>query len=109
MISILIIIAANIIMKYVYLNSFVYMGLLLLSGIIVLKYAPVEDENKPLDEIEKRVYKKRAMIVWAVECIVGIGALILNISLISTCVVWAIITVCIMLLFKLYDNIVFLI
>ena len=34
-------------------------------GILVL--SPVEDRNKPLDEMEHKVYKKRAVIIAAIE------------------------------------------
>jgi len=33
------------------------------SGILLFVFAPVGDENKPLDEIETKVFKKRARVV----------------------------------------------
>jgi len=43
-------------------------GLLLLSviafsGIVIMLFAPVEDANKPLDQLERKVYKKRSRII----------------------------------------------
>ena len=34
--------------------------------------SPVEDKNKPLDEIEYRVYKKRTILIAATELLIGI-------------------------------------
>lgn len=34
---------------------------------MVLILAPVEDRNKPLDEIEYKVYKRRTILISAVE------------------------------------------
>lgn len=45
---------------------------LLATGAIVL-VSPVEDENKPLDDVEKRVYRRRALLLltgWSVATIV---------------------------------------
>lgn len=50
----------------------------LLSGILIFRYAPVEDSNKKLDEKEKCIYRKRGRAVWAVEAIVGVGLYIFN-------------------------------
>ena len=44
----------------------------LVSGIIIYFWAPVQDHNKPLDDLEKTRYKKRSRLVWGIEVIVGI-------------------------------------
>ena len=41
--------------------------LIILSSIIIIILSPVEDSNKPLDEKEIVIYKKRALVVWAAE------------------------------------------
>ena len=40
------------------------------ATLVVLVLSPVEDRNKPLDEIEQKVYKKRTMNIAAVEVMV---------------------------------------
>lgn len=39
----------------------------LVSGIILFLFAPVQNENKRLDEVERLVYRRRAIIIWALE------------------------------------------
>ncbi len=67
-------------------NSSVIIILFTISSSIILYLAPVEDKNKPLDEIETKVYKKRTIrnliIVLSILCI----TLILNKINIYTCI-----------------------
>lgn len=39
-------------------------GIWVISGCIICFFAPVQNGNKPLDDIEKRVYRKRTWCVW---------------------------------------------
>lgn len=39
----------------------------LMSGIIILLFAPVQNRNKRLDEVEQLVYRKRTIIIWILE------------------------------------------
>nr|WP_317360190.1 accessory gene regulator B family protein [uncultured Tyzzerella sp.] len=58
----------------------------IISSIVILSLAPVEDENKPLDEIEIKVYEKRTIrnliIVLSILCI----TLIFNKINLSSCI-----------------------
>lgn len=42
------------------------------SGYCVMKYAPVPDQNKPLDEEETRRYRGRSRMLWCVEVLIVI-------------------------------------
>lgn len=53
--------------KYIAFNIVLYEVLVLISLIIILLLAPVEDENKKLDNVEKRVFRKRAYIIAFLE------------------------------------------
>lgn len=44
--------------------------MLLLSLLILLKLAPVETSTKPIDEVEKNVFRKKAIIHLIIECAV---------------------------------------
>ena len=48
-------------------------GVMAIASLIIWRLAPVEDSNKPLDEIEKTVYARRARKVAAVE--IGVVAI----------------------------------
>lgn len=56
----------------------------LFGTVICLIFAPVESQNKPLDEIEKAVYRKRALIVLFLILLVMICSYFLHINFIFT-------------------------
>lgn len=43
----------------------------LISGYLVMRYAPVPDQNKPLDEEETVRYRKKSRILWGMEVVIG--------------------------------------
>lgn len=64
--SMLLIVIVLSILKWFQWNSIVCFFILLLSGMVIFFLAPVEDENKPLDETEQMVYRHRSRIVLSV-------------------------------------------
>lgn len=69
--SVIMLIGVAIGFKYLHLIDWVYYAILALAFVIVLVLSPVEDKNKPLDELENKVYKKRAIIIAAIELAVS--------------------------------------
>ena len=67
--SVIMLIIVSIGMKYLCPADWVYYAVLAVSVVVILALSPVEDKNKPLDEIEYRVYKKRTMLIAAVEVV----------------------------------------
>lgn len=65
--SVIMLIVVSIGLKYLSVSEWVYYAVLLASVLGVLVLSPVEDINKPLDEMEHKVYKKRAIIIAAIE------------------------------------------
>lgn len=64
-----------------YLNGYIVNIIFALFGIIVcLLFAPVESRNKPIDEIEKKVYRKRTMLILSIIFIAFTVSLLLNID-----------------------------
>jgi accessory gene regulator B len=43
-----------------------------ISGVFIYVYAPAPDNNKPLDEIEIKHYRKKSRFVWLVEALIGV-------------------------------------
>lgn len=70
--SLIMLIVVSISMKYLLLPEWAYSAVLSAALLIVLVISPVEDKNKPLDEIEHKVYKKRALIIAATELVISI-------------------------------------
>lgn len=58
-------------MKYLYMVEWVYYVVLAAAALVVLWLSPVEDQNKPLDETENKVYKKRTVLIAAAELAIG--------------------------------------
>ncbi len=54
-------------MRYFSVPLLIYCLLYCISGIIILSFSPVEDRNKPLDRLEKKVYRKRTIIIFGLE------------------------------------------
>lgn len=55
------------VIKYVRIDSFICIGLLIISSVIILVLTPVESKNKPLDSIECVVYRRKAVTIWCIE------------------------------------------
>lgn len=65
--SVIMLIVVSIGMKYLSIEEWIYYVILAAAASVVLILAPVEDRNKPLDEIEHKVYKRRTILIAAVE------------------------------------------
>ena len=65
--SVIMLIVVSIGLKYLSVSEWVYYAVLLASVLGVLVLSPVEDRNKPLDEMEHKVYKKRTVFIAAAE------------------------------------------
>lgn len=76
-------------MKFVAINRFVCLGLLILSGIVILLLSPVDTKNKPLDEIEKVIYRKKTILVWSIETCAALVFIVLDITEIHIAIVLA--------------------
>lgn len=70
--SVIMLIIVSIGMKYIPLAEWAYYAILLVAALVVLVLSPVEDKNKPLDEIERKVYKKRAALIAVAELMIGL-------------------------------------
>lgn len=77
--SIILILVFVLATKYVHFTIFICSIIIVVSSMIVLYLAPVEDKNKPLDECEQNVYRKKSLIILTVEvCLWFFMSLILH-------------------------------
>ena len=65
------------------------LGLLLCAVLTLWLLAPIGTENKPLDDIEHRIYQKRTRIIVLVETILAVFTLYEGISVIYLPIVMA--------------------
>ena len=54
-------------MKYLTLSDSVCWGILALSGICILFLSPVEAVNKPLDRVERKICRRKSIVIWLTE------------------------------------------
>ncbi len=70
--SVIMLIIVSLGMKYLYMAGWVYYIILAAAALMILVLSPVEDKNKPLDDLEYKVYKRRAIIIAAIELVISI-------------------------------------
>lgn len=56
-------------MRHYSITFLIYCLLYCMASIIILIFAPVEDKNKPLDQMEKKIYRKRTITVLLLESV----------------------------------------
>lgn len=59
---------AIIYIKYVMLPPSVMLGIGFIANIIIVLFAPIQNRNKVLDDVECIIYRKKALLIWGVEC-----------------------------------------
>jgi len=76
----------------------VYYAILLAAAIVVLVLSPVEDRNKPLDEIEHKVYKGRVIFITAAELMIGLALKLVRLDNLFVIVVYSFLALSVMLI-----------
>lgn len=92
------------VIKYLRVNISIYLGLYLMSVLIIFMFAPVETENKKLDSIERVIYRKRAIIVLIVQSIIVGVLLIFKWYVISKCIILGGIALCCSMIFGMLNT-----
>jgi accessory gene regulator B len=91
-------ISVSFLIRYVVLHTFVYAGLLILAGTIIIVLSPIDSENKPLDDAEKKIYRKRAVAITATQIFAAIVLLYFNLQSVAVCIVWNLVAVSLMMI-----------
>lgn len=68
--SIVMLIIVSVAIQYVTLEIWMHYVIVAVSAITIGVLAPVEDRNKPLDEMEMKVYKQRSISILIIEIVV---------------------------------------
>ncbi len=96
--SILLMIAVLLTMKYLYIPKFICIIALVISCAVILILAPAEDANKPLDDIEQVVYKKRTYAITALEALIFFFSLLYGAKWIFLCIMWVLLMMSVILI-----------
>lgn len=102
--STLCIIAAMLIIKLDFLNFTTCYGVATICGVIIFRLAPVEDRNKPLDNVEIIHYRVRSQVVLIIEGMFFIVSLTLKWKTGVICTTLAFLTLCLMLVIGIVKN-----
>lgn len=92
--------------KYLPINNFICVITFILSSAFILILSPIEDANKPLDKTEHSVYKRRAMLIWAIEAIIFGVTIFFNWVNAEICLSFVFATVSILLCVGKFKNVI---
>lgn len=95
--SVIMLIVVSIGLKYLHIADWVYYAVLVAATLVVLVLSPVEDRNKPLDEIEHKVYKRRTILIAAAELLIGLALRLAGLGNLFVAVVYSFCMLSIML------------
>ncbi len=92
------------VMRCVTYSGLVCGCLTVVSGSIIWFLVPVEDRNKPLDELEKVVYRKRARKIVLAESILSLIAGFCGLKRLGMCMTMVLCVMVLMLLLGMWKN-----
>jgi len=96
--SVIMLIVVSIGLKYLCLADWVYYAVLAVSVFVILALSPVEDKNKPLDEVEHKVYKRRTVLIAAVELVICFLLWMMKLHNLFAAVVYSFAVLCFMVI-----------
>jgi accessory gene regulator B len=102
--STLLTVSTSLLMRFVELHTFVYVGLIVSAGAVIIALSPVGSESKALDDVEKKIYRKRAVIVCIIEVLSAVVLLGLNLHSAAVSVVWCLVAVSVMIILGTFAN-----
>lgn len=73
-------------LKYVTLSQVILHALSLVAGVFVVIFAPIDNENRELEEIEKKVYSKKVKVVVLVESAIYVISVLLKWDSVYYCI-----------------------
>lgn len=102
--SIVMISAVLWVMRYMNYSGLICGCLSAISGSVIWFLVPVEDRNKPLDDLEKVVYRKRARGIVLAESILSLLAIFCNWKRLGMCMTLVLCVMAVMLLLGKWKN-----
>lgn len=93
-------------MRYINIPLLIYCLLYIVSSVIIVCFAPVEDVNKPLDDLEKKVYKNRTVKIWIIESIAFIIFELLKMYAFMKCFLYSIILSAVLIVLGIINNMI---
>ena len=85
-------------------NNYYIIFVLAIALLVVFVFAPVEDSNKPLDQLERKVYKRKARIMFSALALFVTIFLLLGLEQVALCFMMAALLASIMLILGVLKN-----
>lgn len=96
--SLIVIVTVLLAIKMIPFNMVSNLIMYIFSSVVILKLSPVEDENKPLDDLEKDVFRKRTIKLYTLLSILSLLFLIFKLMELLLCAILALFVISIMLI-----------
>jgi accessory gene regulator B len=90
--------------RFIEFSAVVCLVVAAISAVVIVLLSPVADANKPLDEVERKVYRRRALIILSVELLIVVGLIASGLADIAACMVLALAALGIMLMLGEINN-----
>lgn len=104
--SVVMIVAALLGIKLIPWNSFICYIVTICAGGVILLLSPVEDSNKPLDQVEIAVYRKRTHIILSILTVAALIFWFVDNQQLSISIITALIMLSLMLILGKYKHII---
>lgn len=98
------ILAVLLVMRFVPITDRICFIILVIASVIVLLLAPVEDQHKPLDAVEIRVYRRRTGLLWLTELLIAVVCLVLQLREAAVCLAMTLLVMAVMLVLGYWKN-----
>ncbi|MDR0919796.1 MAG: accessory gene regulator B family protein [Oscillospiraceae bacterium] len=76
--SILLLIIISLVLKYIKINAYIFFISLFISSIVIFLLSPVDNKNRNLDILEKRVFRKITIVILIFEVAIAVFSLHFN-------------------------------
>lgn len=84
--SLAMLILTALIFKFIKITKLFFYLSIVYSAMILIILSPVEDLNKPLDEMEIKIYRKKSLLIWCIEATVGVIITYFSFDLLYSCI-----------------------
>lgn len=91
--------------RWINIDRPLQLAIVVISTVLILWLGPVDTVTKPLDSLERKVYKKRMIIIMIMESALFLVFLMAKFAIVSKCVTLSYLAVAIMLMGGVIDNI----
>lgn len=102
--SSLMILTVLLVIKFVTIPDIVILFLWIASSSIIISLSPIQDNHKPLDKVEKSVYRRKTIILLILDSSIIIVSMIFSLHNISYCLVLSLLCLSIMLILGSIKN-----